>query len=74
MMLKVFSTRCALNHVSFADLQVLELEYIDANLYRGLSPEAPRWGRIYGGQTISQAIVAAAKTVPEPSEVVVMDS
>jgi len=36
------------------------------NLYRGFSPARPRWGRVYGGQTVAQALVAAAKTVKEP--------
>lgn len=33
---------------------ILDLEEIDVNLFRGFSPEKPRWGRIYGGQTVSQ--------------------
>jgi len=44
--------------------QILNLEQIDTNLFRGVSPARPRWGRIYGGQTVSQSLVAAGKTVP----------
>ena len=45
--------------------QILDLEEIDVNLFRGHSPKRPRWGRIYGGQTVAQALVAAARTVSE---------
>lgn len=44
---------------------VLDLEQLDVNLYRGFSPEQPRWGRVYGGQTVAQAVVAASRTVDE---------
>jgi len=44
--------------------KILELEEIDTNMYRGVSPAAPRWGRVYGGQTVAQALVASCRTVP----------
>lgn len=44
-------------------LKILELEELDPNLYRGFSPSFPRWGRIYGGQTVAQSLVAAFRTV-----------
>jgi acyl-CoA thioesterase II len=44
-------------------VRLLELEEIDVNVYRGYSPTSPRWGRIYGGQTVSQALAASCKTV-----------
>jgi hypothetical protein len=43
--------------------QILDLEEIDVNLFRGHSPKAPRWGRVYGGQTVAQALVACGRTV-----------
>ena len=27
--------------------KILELEEIDTNMYRGVSPAVPRWGRVY---------------------------
>ncbi len=43
-------------------LSILDLETLDDNLFRGLSPESG-WQRVYGGQVIGQALVAAARTV-----------
>jgi len=43
-------------------LGLLDLEYIDANVFRGLSPK-DRWQRVYGGQVLGQALVAAQRTV-----------
>jgi hypothetical protein len=43
--------------------RILDLEELDTNMYRGYSPEVPRWGRVYGGQTCSQALVASCRTV-----------
>jgi len=43
-------------------LGILDLERLEENLYRGLSLDAG-WPRIYGGQVIAQALVAAARTV-----------
>jgi len=43
-------------------LSILDLERLDHNLYRGRSPSAG-WGRVYGGQVVSQALVAAQRTV-----------
>lgn len=44
-------------------IKILSLEELDPNLYRGFSPSFPRYGRVYGGQTVAQALVAAGKTV-----------
>ena len=46
--------------------KILSIEEIDVNLYRGYSPEHPRWGRVYGGQTCAQSLVAAYRTVAAP--------
>lgn len=43
-------------------LKILDLETLDVNLFRGNSPQAG-WQRVYGGQVIGQALVAAVRTV-----------
>lgn len=43
-------------------LKVLDLEQIEVNLFRGRSPQAG-WQRVFGGQVIGQALVAACRTV-----------
>ena len=43
-------------------LSILDLETLEKNLFRGLSPQAG-WQRVFGGQVIGQALVAASRTV-----------
>lgn len=43
-------------------LGILDLEKLEHNLYRGRSPKLD-WQRVFGGQTIAQALVAAQRTV-----------
>jgi len=43
-------------------LEVLDLERLEVNLFRGRSPQ-DRWQRVFGGQVIGQALVAACRTV-----------
>jgi len=43
-------------------LDILDLERIEHNLYRGESPDVG-WQRVFGGQVIGQALVAAQRTV-----------
>jgi acyl-CoA thioesterase-2 len=43
-------------------LDVLELEKLEENLFRGRSPQ-DSWQRVFGGQVIGQALVAACRTV-----------
>lgn len=43
-------------------LRVLDLENLEHNLFRGRSPQAG-WQRVFGGQVIGQALVAANRTV-----------
>ncbi|MGK2922356.1 MAG: acyl-CoA thioesterase II [Methyloceanibacter sp.] len=43
-------------------LSILDLEPLERNLYRGLSPQVG-WQRVFGGQVIGQALVAASRTV-----------
>ncbi len=45
-------------------LDLLDLERIEMNLFRGVSPE-DSWQRVYGGQVLGQAMVAATRTVKE---------
>ena len=47
-------------------LEVLDLERIEQNLYRGQNES--RQGRLFGGQVLAQALAAAAKTVRDESE------
>lgn len=44
-------------------LSILDLEQLDDNLFRGRSPQQA-WQRVFGGQTLGQALVAAVRTVP----------
>ena len=43
-------------------LRILDLEQLEKNLYRGTSPDVG-WQRVFGGQVIGQALVAAQRTV-----------
>lgn len=43
-------------------LAILDLEVLEQNLFRGRSPQAG-WQRVFGGQVIGQALVAASRTV-----------
>lgn len=44
-------------------LSILDLEPLEVNLFRGRSPQVG-WQRVFGGQVIGQALVAACRTVP----------
>ena len=44
-------------------LAILDLEPLEENLFRGRSPQHG-WQRVYGGQVLGQALVAAVRTVP----------
>ncbi|MEX2129383.1 MAG: acyl-CoA thioesterase II [Xanthobacteraceae bacterium] len=43
-------------------LGILDLERLEVNLFRGMSPQVG-WQRVFGGQVIGQALVAATRTV-----------
>ncbi len=43
-------------------LSILDIETLEVNLFRGLSPQVG-WQRVFGGQVIGQALVAASRTV-----------
>jgi len=44
-------------------VELLDLEQIDANLFRGVSDDETTF-RVFGGQVAAQALVAAGRTVP----------
>jgi acyl-CoA thioesterase-2 len=43
-------------------LSILDVEPLEVNLFRGVSPQVG-WQRVFGGQVIGQALVAAYRTV-----------
>ncbi len=45
-------------------LDLLDLEQIEVNMFRGVSPDEG-WQRVYGGQVLGQALVAASRTVED---------
>jgi acyl-CoA thioesterase-2 len=45
-------------------LSILDLEPLEVNLFRGRSPQ-DGWQRVFGGQVIGQALVAACRTVDD---------
>ena len=45
-------------------LGLMDLEEIERNLFRGVSPK-DSWQRVFGGQVIGQALQAATRTVPK---------
>ncbi|WP_375464245.1 acyl-CoA thioesterase II [uncultured Methylobacterium sp.] len=44
-------------------LALLDLERLETDLFRGFSPRGG-WKRVFGGQVVAQALVAATRTVP----------
>lgn len=44
-------------------LDILDLERLEEDLFRGVSPKVS-WPRVFGGQVVAQALVAATRTVP----------
>lgn len=49
-------------------IDLLRLEQIESNLFRGQSQDLG-WGRVFGGQVLGQALSAAAQTVPPERQV-----
>jgi acyl-CoA thioesterase II len=50
-------------------LDLLNLEQIEVDIFRGRSPEGERRQRVFGGQVAGQALVAAGRTVPKERHV-----
>ncbi|MBC8091495.1 MAG: acyl-CoA thioesterase II [Pseudonocardia sp.] len=49
-------------------VRLLDLEQLEVNLFRGVSPPSSNT-RVFGGQVAGQALVAAGRTVPDDREV-----
>jgi acyl-CoA thioesterase-2 len=49
-------------------LTILDLEQLEVNIFRGLSPDETAQ-RVFGGQVAGQALVAAGRTVPDERHV-----
>ena len=49
-------------------VRLLDLEKIEEDIYRGVSPKST-WQRVFGGQVAGQALVAAGRTVPDDRRV-----
>lgn len=45
-------------------IDLLNLEKIEDNIYRGTNYQAP-WKRVFGGQVLAQALIACQRTVPD---------
>ncbi|XP_057805634.1 acyl-CoA hydrolase 2 isoform X2 [Salvia miltiorrhiza] len=44
--------------------QILQLDPIEVNIFQGITlPDAPKFGKVFGGQFLGQALAAACKTV-----------
>src|SRR5262244_1747083 len=62
MMMGVEPKRFAMSSAVQDLLAILDLERLELNLFRGRSPQVG-WQRVFGGQVIGQALVAACRTV-----------
>jgi acyl-CoA thioesterase-2 len=49
-------------------VRLLDVERIDRDVFRGLSPQVD-WQRVFGGQVAGQALVAVGRTVPDDRRV-----
>ncbi|MCJ2122965.1 acyl-CoA thioesterase II [Methylobacterium sp. J-077] len=45
-------------------IAILDLERLEVDLFRGQNPKTG-WRRVFGGQVVAQALVAATRTVPD---------
>src|ERR1044072_3667604 len=62
MMMGLKPTRSAMASAVQDLLDILTLEQLELNLFRGRSPQVG-WQRVFGGQVIGQALVAARRRV-----------
>ncbi|KAJ7962385.1 Acyl-CoA thioesterase family protein [Quillaja saponaria] len=61
----IASTRltCLLESCSHVE-QILHLEPLEVNFFQGITlPDAPQFGKVFGGQFVGQALAAASKSV-----------
>jgi acyl-CoA thioesterase-2 len=56
------------NHALIRVLELLDLEDLELNVFRGVSPDVERQ-RVFGGQVLGQALVAAGRTVEADRQV-----
>ena len=63
------SRQSTANPAMQALLETLDLERLETRLFRGQSPQVG-WQRVFGGQVIGQALVAAMRTVEQESRFV----
>ena len=54
----------AVNHAPNSLLDILDLQPLEGNRFRGRSPDVG-WQRVFGGQVVGQALVAASRTVSD---------
>src|ERR1700732_4146007 len=59
---RVPTARASMSNGLIALISILDLEPIEVNMFRGNSPKTS-WQRVFGGQVIGQAMVAACRTV-----------
>ena len=52
------------NDKSGSIVELLDIEELEVNIFRGYSPQEDR-PRVFGGQVAAQALVAAMRTVPD---------
>ena len=57
-----------MNQVLADLLDLLNLEKVEEDMYLGVSPKTG-WQRVYGGQVLGQALVAASRTVPDEDRI-----
>ena len=57
-----------MNQVLADLLDLLDLEKIEEDMYLGVSPKTG-WQRVYGGQVLGQALVAASRTVSDEDRI-----
>src|SRR5437667_7453648 len=62
MMMGLEPTRSTMSSAVQDLLAILALQRLELNLFRGRSPQVG-WQRVFGGQVIGQALVAACRTV-----------
>ncbi|XP_034709808.1 acyl-CoA thioesterase 2-like [Vitis riparia] len=61
--ISIWNADKALEACSLVEL-ILHLEPIEVNIFKGITlPDAPKFGKVFGGQLLGQALAAASKTV-----------
>ncbi|XP_024027697.1 uncharacterized protein LOC21400292 [Morus notabilis] len=59
----IWSADSTLGQCSLVE-SILHLEPMEVNIFKGITlPDAPKFGKVFGGQLVGQALAAASKTV-----------